>query len=92
VLLHREIEFEGMDNFSCVVSNEVGKLVFNFLKVFTTKGVRYIVTTTMRSRAYSFYMKPEHPNWVIVEHEKLPPDILEIESQLSKAVNERLKE
>lgn len=80
-----------MESFSHYLYTESGPVPFDFLKVFTTEGWRYLVIVSDDNlEAPLFYMMEENMKWALVNPETLPGWILLLEEQLSKTIGKHI--
>jgi hypothetical protein len=71
-----------------VYNSRGGDLIFNFAKIYTSKGERWFITFADYPYNYSFYMKPENGSWVIEYNTTLPEYLIEVEKQLAQVIME----
>lgn len=73
-------------SFSERINTLKGELEFNFLKVFTVRGIRYFITVfDDKLKCHLFYMGKINRNWTIINKPKVPEWILQLEEKLEKA-------
>lgn len=81
-----------MESFRYYSSNEDGDLTFTFYKTFTLEGMQFLVIASdFNSKFQMFHMqKEEAEQWKIIDAQKLPKWILEVENELSKTIEKNL--
>ena len=79
-------------SFSKQIRSGGGIIEFNFIRIFTVKGLKYFVMVVgNNSKSYLFQMEQRNGRWGILNDPKLPKWICDLEEELEQAILEEHK-